>query len=58
MSEKLRRVCLAMAAIAIVASVYPAWAAGGGAAVPAVMTAIATAVIEGNDPMILSRADN
>ena len=31
MSERLRHGCLAMATIAIVASVYPAWAAGGGA---------------------------
>jgi uncharacterized membrane protein len=53
MSERLRRVCLAMMAVAIVASVYPTWAAGGGAVgavVPAVMTAIATAATEGNDP--------
>jgi hypothetical protein len=30
MSERLRRVCLAMAAIAIIVSAYPAWAGGGG----------------------------
>ena len=30
MSETLRRFCLTMVTIAIVGSVYPAWAAGGG----------------------------
>ena len=50
MSERLRHVCLAMATIAIVASVYPAWAAGAGPGVPAAITSTAAAATEGNNP--------